>query len=116
MSWLDIVGIVFTCVTANHLGLIAAIEEVVDRNLPIVNCVKCFTFWSVLTYLWWYHAVNIVEMLAISFMASYIALWLELAEGYIDTQYLKLYEKIFRTPADTVTADPDDGHPAGPVS
>ena len=112
MDWIDIAGIVFICVTANHLGLISAIEGVIKHQLPIVNCPKCLTCWSVLAYLV-ITAHDIITSLAISFLASYVALWLELLEGYIDTLYLKLYGKI--TSADSyneATASADDGNSA----
>jgi len=43
-------------------------------------------------------------MLATSFLASYMAIWLELFEGYTDTLYAKLYDKIYST-ADTADDD-----------
>lgn len=119
MNWIDIVSIVFVCVTANHLGLIEAIQTVTQRNhLPIISCPKCFTFWSVLAYgLWSVGFSDIPYMLAISFLTSYAALWLELLEGYVDTLYLKAYEKITTaSDDDAVAADADDGNPAGSVS
>ena len=116
MTWIDIAGIVFICVTANHLGLVKAIKAVTERELPIVNCPKCFTFWSVLIYTT-FTLHDVVAVLAISFLASYTAIWLELLEGFIDTLYMKLYEKIYSDPADdTTAADADDGHSDGSVS
>ena len=52
-------------------------------------------------------------VLAVSFLASYSAPWLELFEGFIDTIYLMFYEKIYNTNADTPASDTDNGHPAG---
>lgn len=92
MDWIDVASIVFVCVTANHLGLIGKVEEIVGK-LPVINCPKCLTCWSVLAYLV-VTSHGIITSLAISFLASYVALWLELFEGYIDTLYLKLYDKI----------------------
>ena len=112
MEWIDIASIVFVCVTANHLGLVSAVEKVVGRNIPIINCAKCFTMWSVLLYLV-ITQNGIIQSLAISFLASYVALWLELFEGFIDTLFLKLYEKIETTnPTDTATADAKCGDSA----
>ena len=99
IHWIDIAGIVFACVTANHLGLVRAIEEAAHRELRIVNCLKCFSFWSVLAYT----AItsrNAITSLAISFLASYTALWLELLEGFIDFLYLRIYEKIYQSATD----------------
>lgn len=97
--WIGIAGILFVCVTANHLGLVKAIEDISKMEIPIINCPKCFTFWSVLAYSV-YYGLPAIEMLAISFLCSYLAIWLELLEGYIDTLYMKLYEKIYRNTAD----------------
>ena len=104
IHWIDIAGIVFVCVTANHLGLVKAIEDAAQRELRRINCSKCFSFWSVLAYT----AItsrNAIASLAISFLCSYLALWLELFEGYIDTLYLKVYGKIFTTSDDTAASD-----------
>ena len=115
--WIDIASIVFVCVTANHLGLIGKLEEIMGE-LPIIDCPKCSAFWSTLTYgLWSFGFSEIPLLLAISFLASYIALWLELLEAYIDTLYMKLYGKITETDTDdTVAADDDGGHPESSVS
>ena len=96
MIW-DVASIVFVCVTMNHLGLIKAIEDVTKvHELPIVSCVKCFTFWSVLAYgLYKLSFGGIITVLAMSFLASYVAIWLELTEGIVDTLYNRIYEKIF---------------------
>lgn len=116
MNWIDIASIVFVCVTMNHLGLVKAIECVLAKELPILNCVKCSTMWCVLFY-----SVlttrRILEPIAISFLCSYFAIWLELFEGYIDTLYMKLYEKIYpNTDNDTLTSADFDGDSAGSVS
>ena len=118
MIWIDIASIVFVCVTANHLGLIKAIESVIKCNhLPIISCPKCFTFWSVLAYQWLVGFTDAPLMLTISFLASYSAIWLELFEGFIDTLYMKCYEKIYpNTADDTAAADADNGNSAGTVS
>lgn len=112
MGWVDIASIVFVCVTANHLGLIEAIQTITKcKQLPIVSCVKCFTFWSVLAYnLWSVGFSDIPCNLAVSFLASYLALWLELIEGFVDKLYMKCYEKIYPDSGyDTLTAaDFDD--------
>lgn len=115
MDWIDIASIVFVCVTANHLGLVKAIEETYERELPVINCVKCLTFWSVLVYMV-FATRDVITSLAISFLASYTAIWLELLEGYVDTLYLKLYGKIYKNPNDTSASDADNGYSAGSVS
>lgn len=114
--WIDIACIVITCVTANHLGLVKAIEEAAQRELRIVNCPKCFSFWSVLAYSI-ITSRNAITSLAISFLASYSALWLELFEGFIDTLYTKVYETIYPNTADNeASADTGNGHSASSLS
>jgi len=103
--WIDIASIVFVCVTMNHLGLVKAIEDKIGYELPVFDCVKCSSFWCVLVYttILLHH---IIAPLAISFLASYLAIWLELLEGYIDTIYIRLYEKIFSdADNDTIATD-----------
>jgi hypothetical protein len=113
MNWIDIASIVFVCVTMNHLGLITAIESVIKNRLPILNCPKCCTFWGVLLYgLAANHFEEILELLAISFLASYIALWLELFESLIDTLYLRLYEIASGYNHNEATTSPDDSDSA----
>ena len=114
---IDIASIVFVCVTANHLGLVGAIERIIGLPLPIVNCPKCLTWWSVTIYGLFVGDMNFGNMLAISFFASYMAIWLELFEGYIDTLYLKVYEKITATNShDTASANTDCGSTKSAVS
>ena len=115
IPWSDIAGIVFICVTANHLGLVKAIEDLIDRRLWIINCCKCCTYWSVLIYTV-YATHDIITSLAISFLCSYIALWLELLEGIIDYIYNKVYEKIYSDTDNEASADTYDGDSASPVS
>ena len=43
---------------------------------------------------------DIIPSLAISFLASYMAIWVELLESYIDTLYMWAYEKIYANGAD----------------
>lgn len=113
--WIDIASIVFVCVTMNHLGLVKAIEKVADRELRIVNCPKCLTYWSVLAYTL-ITSRSAISSFAISFLASYTAIWLELFEGFIDKLYLKCYGKIVTdNDNDTPTTDADKGNSASTV-
>lgn len=123
MDWIDIASIVFICVTANHLGLIAAVTTAIKpgcSRLPIVSCPKCLTWWTTMVYGIveltthdaTYHVVDFIRLLAVSFLASYIAIWLELFEGFIDTLYLKLYGKIYNTSDDAPATNPDKGYSA----
>ena len=100
---LDIASIVFVCVTMNHLGLIKAIESTTEQELPILNCPKCSSFWWSLVYCL-FITRSLIPSLAISFFASYSAIWLELLEGYLDKFYIKFYDKIY-----SATDTADDG-------
>ena len=114
--WLDIASIVFACVTANHLGLVKAAEDIAEREFPILNCVKCSSFWCVLAYQLVMEC-NPLTSLAISFLASYVAIWLELCEGFIDILYIEAYEKIYPdTDNDTSAADADNGNSTSTMS
>ena len=107
---LDVAGIVFICVTANHLGLVSAAEKVFGKSLPIANCVKCSTFWAVLIYMF-ITTYDIILSPATSFLASYVAIWLELFEGLVDKFYLKLYETLstnYNYDTSATSADDDD--------
>lgn len=110
MEWNEVAMIVFSCVTANHLGLVAAIEGVIRHRLPIVNCGRCFSFWSVMIYgcLTSIHLFGdiheMVGIVAASFLSAYAATWLQLLFAFIDKQYNRIYGKIYPT-ADTA----DDG-------
>ena len=108
MEWTDIACIIFSAVTMNHLGLIGEIERMIGNRIPIIDCPKCATFWMTLCYGMGKREFSgipeIPLVLAISFLASYMAIWLELLEGYTDTLYAKLYDKIYPT-ADTTDAD-----------
>ena len=99
MDWRDVAAIVFACTAANHLGLIAAIERIIKRRLPVVNCPKCLTFWSAMAYgivtlscssLQDIFAA-IPRLCATSLLSSYLAIWLELLMYLIDTFYNMIY-------------------------
>ena len=115
MEWSGIVSIVFVCVTMNHLGLIKGIEEVTGYEFPIIDCVKCSTFWFTFLYTG-ITSRQIIIPLAVSFLASYSAIWLELFEGYLDTLYLRLYGKIYEDADDTAASDAYNGNTADSVS
>ena len=119
MDWLNDLMITFSVVAANHLGLVSAIERTVKHRLPIVNCPKCMTFWTVLAYgmaagsdhfvdinelVSVDHFENILELVAVALLAAWAAIWLELFMGFIDQLYLKLYDTIYPT---TDTPDTD---------
>lgn len=115
---LDVASIIFVCVTMNHLGLVSSMEDVVGFRLPIANCPKCASFWSTLAYgLSCIGLDAIIMVLAMSFLSSYLAIWLELLEGFIDTLYIKCYGKIISTDTDDeVATDAKFGDSSGSLS
>lgn len=115
MNWIDIASIVFVCVTMNHMGLVSAVEGLARTKLWIIDCPKCCTFWATLIYML-IVSHDIITILAVSFLASYSALWFELLEAFIDVLYMKLYGKIITTDTDdTAASDSDGGDSAGTV-
>ena len=96
MTIADVAAVTLTAVLANHMGLIEAIEGVIKHKLPIINCSRCLTFWSVLCLLCCNNvAAKPTTIVATSFAASYAAMWLELLFGIIDKQYDKIYKKTY---------------------
>ena len=94
--WNDVAMILFSCVSANHLGLIHAIENVIRRNIPVINCSRCCSFWFVLTYMI-YVTQDIILSFATSFICAIIAPWTELLMGLLDVIFNKTYDKIYST-------------------
>ena len=118
--WLDIACIVFIAVTMNHLGLIGEIERITGKRLIVLNCPKCASFWLILAYglvgMESFYG-EFVQILAISFLCAYFAIWIELLEGFIDILYMWLYEKIYpNSQNDTPAADADNCDSASTVS
>ena len=120
MDWIDIACIVIACTAANHLGLISAIEDVIGKRIPVLNCCKCASFWSVLIYgcccIATYGTCRIVTVLAISFLCANLAIWLELIMGIVDYYYNKVYGKIYTTSDNAPASDTDEGNSAGTMS
>ena len=106
MCWIDVAMILFSCVAAKHLGLVSAIEAVTDRELPIVNCPRCLSFWCVLSYMVLTgHAV--IASVATSFLCSALAPWVKLLMGFTDRKYNRLYDKIFAATEDESVTESD---------
>lgn len=96
MYWIDVALIMFSCVAANHLGLISSIEKMLGYRFLVINCSRCFTFWSVLFFMT-FSDNGITLSFATSFLAAALAPWLELLMGFTDNLYDKLYDKIYST-------------------
>ena len=93
MDWEGIASVVFICTAANHLGLIAAVEQTIRHRLPVVNCAKCLTCWSTMALLL-ATGCSPLTSLAVSLLCSYLAIWLELLMYAIDTLYNKIYDTL----------------------
>lgn len=103
MNWSEAAMIMFSCVSVNHLGLVAAIEDIVRRPLPVINCPKCLTFWCVLAYMLSHVGLeDVPKSVAASFLFAYLSLWLQLLLALTDRLFNMLYDKIHST---TDTAD-----------
>jgi len=107
MNFWDIASIVFICTAANHIGPIPDIEAFIKRKLPVIGCIKCLTFWSVLIYgvavanssLFTLHSS--LTVLTISFLSAWSAIWLDLMMGMIDYLYMKVYDSFYPTTDET---------------
>ena len=106
MNWFDIAMIMWSCTLANHMGLIEAVEDVVKRKIPILDCCKCSTFWITLAYCL-FTTRSVIPSVAVSFLFAYLAVWLELAFGLIDNLYNRIYESVFT--AETADTEGSEG-------
>ena len=115
--------ITFSATAINHLGLVAAVEEVFDRPLPVINCPKCLAFWATLTYGCSVCCNSIPALqsaipylFAISLLCAWLAIWLDLAMGIIDHLYKKVYDTFYPTanPPDPDAPSPSDSLPVVP--
>ena len=96
----DVAMLVFTAVMINHLGLIEAVEKIINHEIPIVNCCKCLSFWSVLAYML-LTGHGFITCIATSFLCAWAATWIELLFGIIDYYYCKIYENFYTKTTDT---------------
>lgn len=120
MIVLNALMITFSATAINHLGLVAAVEEVIARPLPVINCPKCLAFWATLTYGCSVCCDSIAVLpsvlpylFALSLLCAWLAIWLDLAMGIIDHLYIKVYDTFYPTANPT---DPDALNIADPMS
>ena len=105
----DAVAIMFICTAMNHMGLVDAAEDIVGHEIPVLNCVKCSSFWLTLTY-FIFTTRTLLYPIAAAFVLSYLSVWLELLMGFIDSIYMKCYEKIITEGRyDKAPSDDDEG-------
>lgn len=116
MIVLNALMITFSATAINHLGLVAAVEKVIARPLPVINCPKCLSFWATLTYGCSVCCDSIAappsvlpHLFALSLLCAWLAIWLDLAMGIIDHLYIKVYDTLYPT---TTPTDPDAPSPS----
>ena len=123
MIVLNALMITFSATAINHLGLVAAVEEVIARRLPVINCPKCLSFWATLTYGCFVCCNSIAalpsalpRLFALSLLCAWLAVWLDLAMGIIDHLYIKVYDTFYptTTPTDPDAPSPSDSLPVVP--
>ena len=92
----EAIVIMFCCVMSIHMGLTDAILGVCrlqDKPVPIITCPKCLSFHTVL----WFMVFTghlIIYSIAIAFLMSYAAIWLDLLLGLMDQRYEDIYDSI----------------------
>ena len=94
------------------MGLSGEIQRIAGISLKVLNCPKCLTFWSTLAVLL-ARRHPVLPSVAVSFLASYAAMWLTLAYDAATVKYNALYEKITETPGTGEGFGPDSPTAAG---
>ena len=79
------------------MGLSGEIQRVLGISLKILNCPKCLTYWTTLIVLL-AEKHPLLPSIALSFLASYSAMWLTLALDAATVKYNEIYEKITENP------------------
>ena len=119
MAWSDIAWIVVICTSMNHLELIKTIEGLLKKEIPVVNCPKCATFWASLAWCLIGRCITatsiadilaeLPQILAVSFLAAYAAIWLELIMYSIDTIYNRIYGTLSKYNPEESEGDDENG-------
>lgn len=97
---LGMVSIFISCVLFIHMGLGEAICDTLHIDFILFRCVKCLTFWSMLIFSVIFTELQWPVCIAVSFLASYAALWTDLALSKIAKIYDNEYEKILDSERD----------------
>lgn len=91
--WNDALLITVAAVLAVQMGLVDAAGRVLRYRFRILSCPKCATFWCSLAW----HLLSgrgPVESVGVSFLSSYLALWLVLLYDRMAVLYNKAYGKV----------------------
>ena len=110
--WKDALLISLSCVLFIQMGLSDVIQHALRFRLRIISCPKCLTFWSIIAYLSITGHGSVVEIVAVSFLFAYLALWLALVYDALAALYNNLYEQITQTSDTSEEAPSGSGAPA----
>ena len=116
MLWITAIAIMVAAVLVAHIGLITAIEETASKvlrrevRLPILNCGKCLTFWSTVSYVAIQSQYEQPLWMAVILPPSmaYAAYWFELFLGMLDKLYNKAYDALYTDTGGASDAIPAD--------
>ena len=104
----DAAMVTIACVLAIQMGLVGAVEDFLHYEFRVLSCPKCATFWVSLGV----HLLSsrpIIDSVAASFIASYVANWLALIYDAFAVLYNKYYEKLSEQTTDTDKEEPGAG-------
>ena len=102
--WKEAAAITASCVLFIGMGLEAEVERILSCRFRILSCPKCLTFWSVLLF-GVITGHGAIEVVSVSFLSAYAALWLTLLCDALTNIYNTIYETITKTEGDTTDTD-----------
>ena len=91
--WKEAIQLTFVCVLAIQMGLVDAIGKFLHYEFRVLSCPKCVTFWCSLGW-HLYRERGLLDIVFVSFLSSYAALWLSMIYDAIALGYNYVYEKI----------------------
>ena len=81
------------CVLFVNMGLSDALQDFFGLHIAVLSCVKCLTFWCILVYLICVGA-RFYQVVSVSFIYSYLALWLDIGLSALNKIYNEQYKQI----------------------
>lgn len=100
----EVALITISCVLFIQMGLSEAIQDFLHIKVGVVSCPKCLTWWICLAALVG-SDYGIIESVAASFIASYVATWLALVYDALAILYNYIYEQITQNPDASTAAE-----------
>lgn len=98
----DAVLLTISCSLFVNMGLADAIQEVLHFKFHPLSCLKCLNFWANLLWLCFHYGPSL-RAVTVSFICSYLSLWITLWYDALSVIYNKAYETISKTQTDTDT-------------